>query len=230
MVSQSEGLLRQAKSWKAGCHELKRFAAVQRVRLPPRKGAARQPERRYRRGATGRSGSWPAGESRDGLPGNLACGQGSRTGIASMKSRPRPSCACAAALHPQGVRHEASSGHTDTGRQGGATGNPDAAGAGLRGGFSAVLVRLPARAVGSRCPEPISQGHRRAGPTVGDRRGSQIVLRRDPARPRTPTGVTGWRRSRPSTFSASPTSGGTHLPGPETPSSALSVSPIRPWT
>ena len=44
MVSQSEGLSRQAKSRKAGCHDLKRFAAVQRVRLPPRKGAARQPE------------------------------------------------------------------------------------------------------------------------------------------------------------------------------------------
>ena len=36
--------LRQAKPWRGGCHELKTLTAVQRVRLPPGKGAARQPE------------------------------------------------------------------------------------------------------------------------------------------------------------------------------------------
>ena len=39
-----ERLLRQAKSWKGGCHELKPFVAIQRVRHPPGKGAASQPE------------------------------------------------------------------------------------------------------------------------------------------------------------------------------------------
>ncbi len=39
-----EYLLRQAKLWKGECHELKPFVAIQRVRLPPGKGAARQPE------------------------------------------------------------------------------------------------------------------------------------------------------------------------------------------
>jgi len=39
-----ERLLRQAKTWKGGSHELKPFVAVQRVRHPPGKGAARQPE------------------------------------------------------------------------------------------------------------------------------------------------------------------------------------------
>ena len=40
----TERLLRQAKPWRGGCHELKPLVAVQRVRLPPGKGAARQPE------------------------------------------------------------------------------------------------------------------------------------------------------------------------------------------
>ena len=38
-----ERLLRQGKLWRGGCHELKPLVAVQRVRLPPGKGAARQP-------------------------------------------------------------------------------------------------------------------------------------------------------------------------------------------
>ena len=40
----AERLLRQAKPWRGGCHELKPLVAIQRVRLPPGKGAARQPE------------------------------------------------------------------------------------------------------------------------------------------------------------------------------------------
>ena len=41
---EAELLLRQAKPWRGGCHELKPLVAIQRVRLPPGKGAARQPE------------------------------------------------------------------------------------------------------------------------------------------------------------------------------------------
>ena len=37
-------LLRQAKPWRGGCDDLKPLVAIQRVRLPPGKGAARQPE------------------------------------------------------------------------------------------------------------------------------------------------------------------------------------------
>ena len=41
----SNALLRQAKLWRGGCDdELKPLVAIQRVRLPPGKGAARQPE------------------------------------------------------------------------------------------------------------------------------------------------------------------------------------------
>ena len=142
-----EYLLRQAKLWKGECHELKPFVAIQRVRLPPGKGAARQPEaslawraatrvvkrrqqvtkrrgkprnrqsmtpsllnvwgqyrkRRYRRGATGRPGSWTGAESRDGSPGNLgdpapARGQGRWKGDASMQIQTPARCrACTAA-------------------------------------------------------------------------------------------------------------------------------------
>ena len=55
--------------------------------------------------------------------------------------------------------------------------NPDAAGADLRDGLSPVLLRLPAQAVGSRCPQRTSRGHHRAAPTVGDRRGFEVLLR-----------------------------------------------------
>ena len=40
----NERILRQGKPWRGGCDELKPLVAIQRVRLPPGKGAARQPE------------------------------------------------------------------------------------------------------------------------------------------------------------------------------------------
>ena len=40
----TERLLRQANPWRGGCDDLKPLAAIQRVRLPPGRGAARQPE------------------------------------------------------------------------------------------------------------------------------------------------------------------------------------------
>ena len=42
----TERLLRQGKPWRGECYELKLkpLVAIQRVRLPPGKGAARQPE------------------------------------------------------------------------------------------------------------------------------------------------------------------------------------------
>ena len=44
LIMMAVRLLRQAKPWRGGCHELKPLVAIQRVRLPPGKGAARQPE------------------------------------------------------------------------------------------------------------------------------------------------------------------------------------------
>ncbi len=44
IVTRLHRLLRQAKPWRGGCHDLKPLVATQRVRLPPGKGEAGQPE------------------------------------------------------------------------------------------------------------------------------------------------------------------------------------------
>ena len=54
---------------------------------------------------------------------------------------------------------------------------PDASGADLRGRLSAVLVRLPARALSPRRPVRAAHGHHGARPAVGDRCGCVELLR-----------------------------------------------------
>ena len=118
---------------------------------------------------------------------------------AHRPARPRPAC-----LHPQAERGTAAARHPDHSGPGGPDRRPPGAGADLRGGLPAVLLRLPPEEErppgrGGGRPRP------RAGLHAGARRRPDGLLRFHP--PRSPPGRRGPPRERPAHQSGCSASG-----------------------